>query len=252
MQDSSTGQIVLIAVIAALFLVVLPRIQSRTGKSMSELLLGINKKKEKQGEEGRTAEKSRGREPKQKNGTQGDLTIFVSQLLKFAGKNGMSVVAPGMGEYQGKTALLVALLVAPHGVTGIHCVGFGGTITPGEGSKPWNQHMNGKDLMFTNPRVFCQEQYDLVRAAMDEEGINGDLNIVTVFTNPRVNLLYGPSDSVFTQKQFMEYLKNTELLKTGDLDVADTTRILAKLAKIQEKRASRGRLSKTRKGEKRE
>ena len=50
----------------------------------------------------------------------------------------------------------------------------------------------------------------------------------------------------------MEYLKNTELLKTGDLDVADTTRILAKLAKIQEKRASRGRLSKTRKGEKRE
>ena len=79
-----------------------------------------------------------------------------------------------------------------------------------------------------------------------------DLNIVTVFTNPRVNLLYGPSDSVFTQKQFMEYLKNTELLKTGDLDVADTTRILAKLAKIQEKRASRGRLSKTRKGEKRE
>lgn len=235
MQEISTGQIAFIIIMTVLLLIVMPIIQSRTGKSMSELLFGAGRKKKNQEDDIRSKTKS-AREPKQRNGAKSDLTVFVAQLLKFANKNGMRVVAPGTVEYKGETARLVAFLVAPSGVTGIYCLGFGGTITPGGKNSPWKQHMNGQDLTFRSPLEVCGEQEALVRAAMDEAGLKGNLDIVTVFTNPRVTLMSIPTSKIYTQKQFMEHLKNTGALKRGDMDVENTTRILAQLAKIKEKK----------------
>jgi len=156
------------------------------------------------------------------NGTKGELTAFVAQLLKYASKNGMHLVAPGTVKYQGKTARLTALLVAPGGITGIYCLGFGGTISPhsqsspAEPSRPWKQHINGQDLTFENPLKVCQEQYRIVQGALEEAGITADLKIVTVFTNARANLLSAPS-LVFTQKMFLSYLYDNKDLKTAVL-----------------------------------
>ena len=237
-EEISTGQIVFMAVMAVLLFIVIPMIQSRTGKSMSQLFFGISRKKEKQDDAGRER-KTGSRGPKQCNGTKNDLTIFVSRLLRFANKHGMGVVAPGMVEHNGKTARLVAFLVAPSGVMGIYCLGFGGTITPGGESEPWKQYMNGQDLAFRNPLEAGREQYDLVRAAMDAIGFKGNLDIVTVFTNPRVSLTSVPSALIYTQKQFMEYLKHMDSLKQGNLDVKNTVRILGELVKIEDKKAGK-------------
>ena len=205
------------------------------------------RKKKQDGADG-APKKSAGREPRMNNGTRNDLTVFVSQLLKTANKNGMGVVAPGLVEYKGKTAQLVAFLVAPSGVTGIYCLGFGGVVMPGEKDGPWKQHMNGQDTTFRNPLAVCKEQYELVRAAMDEAGVKADLDIVTVFTNSRVTLKAVPSARIYTQKQFMEHLKNTDSLKRGDVDVKEMTKVLARLAKIKEKKAGRNKKQREQEG----
>ncbi|EEQ61046.1 hypothetical protein CBFG_04758 [Clostridiales bacterium 1_7_47FAA] len=240
MEKISTEQIAFVIVMAVLLMIVMPIVQSRTGKSLSELLFGASRKKKPDGAE-KPSKKGGGREPRMNNGTKNDLTVFVAQLLKFANKNGMGVVAPGSVEYQGKTAQLIAFLVAPSGVTGIYCLGFGGVVSPGEKDGPWKQHMNGQDLTFRNPLTVCKEQYELVKAAMDEAGVKGNLDIVTVFTNPRVTLKATPSALIYTQKQFMEHLKNTDSLKRGDIDVKEMTGVLARLAKIKEKKAGRNK-----------
>ena len=238
MEKISTEQIAFVIVMAVLLMFVLPIVQSRTGKSLSELLFGVGRKKKQDGADG-APKKSAGREPRMNNGTRNDLTVFVSQLLKTANKNGMGVVAPGLVEYKGKTAQLVAFLVAPSGVTGIYCL---------EKDGPWKQHMNGQDTTFRNPLAVCKEQYELVRAAMDEAGVKADLDIVTVFTNSRVTLKAVPSARIYTQKQFMEHLKNTDSLKRGDVDVKEMTKVLARLAKIKEKKAGRNKKQREQEG----
>ena len=50
-----------------------------------------------------------------------------------------------------------------------------------------------------------------------------------------------PSALIYTQKQFMEHLKNTDSLKRGDIDVKEMTGVLARLAKIKEKKAGRNK-----------
>ena len=247
MEKISTEQIAFVIVMAVLLMFVLPVVQSRTGKSLSELLFGVGRKKKQDGADG-APKKSAGREPRMNNGTRNDLTVFVSHLLKTANKNGMGVVAPGLVEYKGKTAQLVAFLVAPSGVTGIYCLGFGGVVMPGEKDGPWKQHMNGQDTTFRNPLAVCKEQYELVRAAMDEAGVKADLDIVTVFTNSRVTLKAVPSARIYTQKQFMEHLKNTDSLKWGDVDVKEMTKVLARLAKIKEKKAGRNKKQREQEG----
>ena len=108
--------------------------------------------------------------------------------------------------------------------------------------------MNGQDTTFRNPLAVCKEQYELVRAAMDEAGVKADLDIVTVFTNSRVTLKAVPSARIYTQKQFMEHLKNTDSLKWGDVDVKEMTKVLARLAKIKEKKAGRNKKQREQEG----
>lgn len=71
---------------------------------------------------------------------------------------------------------------------------------------------------------------------MDEAGVKGNLDIVTVFTNPRVTLKATPSALIYTQKQFMEHLKNTDSLKRGDIDVKEMTGVLAGWLRLRRRR----------------
>lgn len=57
-----------------------------------------------------------------------------------------------------------------------------------------------------------------------------------------------PSARIYTQKQFMEHLKNTDSLKRGDVDVKEMTKVLARLAKIKEKKAGRNKKQREQEG----
>lgn len=241
MTQITPGQIAFVIVMAILLMFILPMIQSRTGKNITEILFGFKRKSDT-----RVQAPAPKREPRISNGTKGELTAFVAQLLKYASKNGMHLVAPGTVKYQGKTARLTALLVAPGGITGIYCLGFGGTISPhsqsspAEPSRPWKQHINGQDLTFENPLKVCQEQYRIVQGALEEAGITADLKIVTVFTNARANLLSAPS-LVFTQKMFLSYLYDNKDLKNGSLDAHKVALTLADLAGVKDAKAKKGK-----------
>ena len=149
----------------------------------------------------------------------------------------MRLVAPGTITHEGKTARLTALVVAPGGVVGVYCLGFGGTIAPGNRKEPagktlpWRQHINGENKTFDNPLKACQEQQELIRSAMEQAGIHTDLHVVTVFTNPHAALESSPA-FVYNPKSFLQYLKEEEDLKTGSLEIHQTALKLAELAGI--------------------
>ena len=147
--------------------------------------------------------------------------------------SGMQVVAPGTITYKGKTSRLSALLVAPSGVTGIYCLGFGGTITGAKEPNSWKQHINGENKTFPNPLTACREQEEIVRGAMAEAGIRGDMDVVIVFTNPRATLREVPSSRIYSQFGLLEHLKDTSALRNGSLDVKDTAKKLAVLADVK-------------------
>jgi len=46
----------------------------------------------------------------------------------------------------------------------------------------------------------------------------------------------------------MEHLKNTDSLKRGDVDVKEMTKVLARLAKIKEKKAGRNKKQREQEG----
>ena len=227
MSEIPVSQLIFVVVMGVLLLLIVPVIESRTGKSLTQLLFGFRRKSE------RTAASASGKEPRINNGTKGELLSFISQLIRFAGKNGMQVVAPGTITYKGKTSRLSALLVTPSGITGIYCLGFGGTITGAKEPNSWKQHINGENKTFPNPLTACREQEEIVRGAMAEAGIRGDMDVVIVFTNPRATLREVPSSRIYSQFGLLEHLKDTSALRNGSLDVKDTAKKLAVLADVK-------------------
>lgn len=233
MSEIPVSQLLFIVVMGVLLLLIVPVLEARTGKSLTELLFGFRRKSERTGKQPASQGK---KEPRINNGTKGELLAFISQLIRFAGKNGMQVVAPGMVTWKGKTTRLSALLVTPGGITGIYCLGFGGRITGAREPASWRQHINGEDKTFPNPLTACREQEELLRAAMADAGIHGDVDVVTVFTNPRATLCEVPSSRIYSQSDFMTYLRETSALRNGDLDVKETAQKLAVLADVKGKR----------------
>lgn len=233
MMDSTLGQIVIGILLGVIAVVFIRKFQNRTGINVSELLFGSKKKEETKGEKEKKKEFSG---PKGKNGTKADLTVFISQLLRAAGKRGMRVVAPGTVQYKGEMARLTAFLISPSGVTGIYCLGFGGEIRTGGEGNPWCQYMNGEKRTFENPVLACRKQYELVRGAMDEAGLTAPLDIVAVFTNKAAVLPKEASGTVYSQERFIEHIKNTHAFQIGSTDLEQTTKVLAKLAGIKERK----------------
>ncbi|MCI8763915.1 MAG: hypothetical protein HFG58_04975 [Lachnospiraceae bacterium] len=234
MTDNPSQQFLFVAFLAFAMILLIPILQKRTGKDITRMLFGIRSRKEPDSQEN----VKKNREPRVRNGTKSDLTAFVAQLLRFTSKNGMRLVAPGTVSHDGKTARLTALVVAPGGIVGVYCLGFGGTIAPGNRKEPagktasWRQHINGEDKSFDNPVKACQEQQELICSAMEQAGISAVLEVVTVFTNPQASLESTPA-FVYHPKSFLQYLKEKEELKTGTLDIHQTALKLAELAGIK-------------------
>lgn len=246
MTEIPGKEVTIVMIMVFLLLILIPILQSRTDKDLTQMFFGIRRRKKPDEE----IPKSRKREPRIHNGTKSELTSFIARLLRFTTKNGMRLVAPGTVSHNGQTARLTALIVAPGGITGVYCLGFGGTISPGDlkapagTSAPWRQHINGEDKTFDNPLKSCQQQKKLVQAAMEQAGIHTDLNVVTVFTNPQATLTSAPA-SVYTPKSLCGYLKDNASLKTGTLDIHSTALALAGLAGIKkEKDKKNGRKAK--------
>ena len=234
MEEIGSNQFLFVAVLVFLMMIIIPIVQKRTGRDLSQILFGIKSRKSRDKEE---AVKVTG-EPRVRNGTKNELTIFVASLLRFTSKNGMRLVAPGTVSHSGKTARLTALVVAPGGIVGVYCLGFGGTIAPGDGkapagnTAPWRQHINGEDKTFDNPVKACEEQKELIKTAMEQAGIVAPLRVVTVFTNAQATLQSTPA-FVYSPKSFLKYLKEEPTLKSGSLDINETAQTLARLAGIK-------------------
>jgi hypothetical protein len=238
MSEFPVSQLIIIAIMAVLLILVVPVIESRTGKSLTEILFGVRRKKSKNGSDGASVP---AKEPRINNGTKGELMSFLSKLIRFAGKNGMQTVTPAIFSYKGKTSRLAALLVTPGGVIGVFCQGYGGTITGALEPAAWKQHINGEDRTFENPLKVCREQQNLMQEAMQAAGIEGTVDVVAVFTNARATLREIPSSRIYSQDAFMDHLRSTSALRNGSLDVEKTAKALAEMVDIKGKKESKNK-----------
>lgn len=219
-----------LTIIIALFFFAAIFLYSRMGKNKDKdiygQVFGIEKKKKEAKKE----------TPREKNGSGTELTLFASQLLRTAAQKKMRVVMPGVIDYKGTSTRLTALVVSPDGVTGVFCLGYGGTVTFTESTDLWKQKLNGQEKEIESPIEACKKQRDLLEAAMTENGIKAPVSVVAVFTNGAVKLSMPPSATVYTAKDFLAHIKETDALARGDVDVEKVTKELAVLADIKGKK----------------
>lgn len=228
MQKITTGQAVFVILMAILLMFVLPMLQSKTGKSFVQLLFGAKK--------GSGKPAASVREPHAKNSSRDDLTVFLSKLIRSAKKSEMQVVAPASFSYKGKKTKLFAFLVHKGGVIGICCFGYGGILSASASpDKPWEQSLNGKKIRIQNPLGVCREQQLLVSEAMKAAGINAELDVLPVFTNPNINIEHRPQ-GIYSTTAFFDYIEHTSAFRSGGLDVQKTAKALADLVDIRKKR----------------
>ncbi|MCD8084261.1 MAG: hypothetical protein LUE86_12345 [Clostridiales bacterium] len=232
MSDYTNDEFFLIALLGIVMLAAVFYFRSRSGQSPRQILFGSRFG---QGEGSGVGIMRRKR--RAENGTRNELTSLAGHLVRFASMNGMRLIAPAAIVHEGQMARTTALLVAPGGILGIYCLGFGGTVTPKIGAAEWAQQINGEDRSFRNPLASCKEQRRLIQSAMDSLGLAGDVRVVAVFTNPHVTLTSVPAD-VYPVKDFMKYLAQEESLRKGTIDVMKTAEALTALVPIDELRAA--------------
>ena len=227
-------QIVTLIVLAVILLVILPIYKSKTGRSMSEILVGRGKKRENSG-----AEKKKSK-PTMKNGSTNDLKYFLSEIMVFASRNKMKLVVPGLIKYRGDEANVTAYLVSKSGILGIHCMGFNGEISTSDGGeRDWTQTMNGETSSIESPLLKIEHSRSVVKPAFESAGITAPLSFAAVFTTTGVKLTPAVwnCENVYSGRRFMDTLKEkTDNLSAGDTDVEKTAQAIAGLVGIEKMR----------------
>ena len=211
MTNQTTFNKILPLILALLLIFIIPMLMRRYGWEPEDLirLLTGRLKKEGYAPARKSGEKKDRREPYQSNSRSGDLKSLVSTLLIFARRNRLGLVYPGTVTRGSKTANLLALLVTRNEVIGFDCFGYGGTVSEKKNGS-WNQQMNGNDQTIPNPLTACREQYTLVRALMDENGM-GDipLRILAVFTARGMEVVTAHPEQVFDTGGLIAHLRET-------------------------------------------
>ena len=237
MSAGLTFDKILPLILALLLIFILPMIMRRYGLEPEDLIRRLfgGLGKQDYAAAARENPSKRKREPWQSNGRSQDLKGLVSTLLIFVRRNHLGLVYPGTVVWKGKTAGLLALVVMKSEVVGLNCFGFGGTIT--QTDKGWNQHMNGADLQIPDPVEGSREQYQLVRAMMDENGMKEiPLRVLAVFTSRTVTLKTKHPREIMDTEQLITHLKERAAGEEDILDPEETARKLnAHVVRISKK-----------------
>ena len=212
--------ILLVVILGVALMLVLPMVASRRGYAkMTDMLKApfSRVKRNQLGMEVQDKNAPPRAERHVSNGHHGDLVDMASQLIRFCQKNDYTLVYPGTLAQDGQLATLLALVVTPGGVVGVNCFGFGGSIRPGNGSGPWQQHINGADGKIPNPVQANEKQQTLLRHAMDRVGLSGaPCEVIAVFTNGNAELTAPSAMKCFTRSGALEYLAR-ETYRTGPI-----------------------------------
>ncbi len=154
-----------------------------------------------------------------RNGTQQDLSEFISRLVTFARRNKVRTIIPATFTYNGEVARISAILIGHGRVLGIFCMGYGGSIEPDLNRDEWRQELNGQVKYFKNPLKITAGMDTLVKTAMTDEGLDVPFKTVCVFTTPNVDISPVIQD-IYTDDAFFYYLNSSNWVREGDLDMS--------------------------------
>ena len=220
-----TFQNLLHMILAILLIFLIPMLMRRYGLTWEDVIRFLFSRPGKRDYAEAARKGTSKREPWQTNGRSQDLQSLVSTLLIFVRRNKLGLVFPGTVEHGGRMANLVALLVTRDEVIGLNCFGFGGTISEQDGA--WNQHMNGADQKIPSPLEGNRKQAEIVRAAMDANGMAEiPLRVVAVFTGRTVELQTAHEEEVFDTKGLLNHLKLCVSRQSARVDPESVSRQL--------------------------
>lgn len=228
LTNQTTFSKILPLILALLLIFIIPMLMRRYGLEPEDLirLLTGRLRKGEYAPPKKDGEKKDRREPYQSNSRSGDLKSLVSTLLIFARRNRLGLVYPGTVTRGSKTANLLALLVTKSEVIGFDCFGYGGVVSEKKNGS-WNQHMNGNDQTIPNPLTACKEQYTLVRALMDENGMRQvPLRIAAVFTARGMELVTAHPEEVFDTPGLIAHLRESVAAEDEEIDPGEISRKL--------------------------
>ncbi len=155
-----------------------------------------------------------------RNGTQQDLSEFISRLISFARKNRLRTIIPATFCYNDEVLRISAIIVGHGRALGIFCLGYGGSVEPDLNRDEWKQKLNGEIKYFKNPLKITEGMDDVVREALRSKGKDVPYRTVCVFTTPDVDVDPVIQD-VYTVEGFFYYLETADWVNRGDLDMAD-------------------------------
>ncbi len=160
------------------------------------------------------------KKPAERNGNDDDIAIFADRLMRFAKREKIRLIMPGIISCNGTVTQLSAILVGHGGILGVYCIGYGGTITiPSDvNAENWQQEINGRTRNIRNPLRNCRKLNGEVEAAMAALAMPVHMRTVPVFTTPKVSLHPVPQN-VFTTDSFFYYLDNADWVGEGSLNM---------------------------------
>lgn len=145
----------------------------------------------------------------------------VSAVRRFARSNGFRVIAPANLAKNGRFANLDAVVVGYFGVLGVKAYGYNGEIYGNASDEKWLQMAaDGTRNYFLNPVAEAAKDVRVIRDALFGYKMKTvPVEVVCVFTNPKVQMAVPRSVPYLTQKTFKQLLDKEKYLQDTGLDI---------------------------------
>lgn len=151
-----------------------------------------------------------------RNGSQKDLLLFVSSLMKLVRKNRWYIIIPGQLSDGSVQTSLSVVLVTQQRVIGLKCYGYGGVIINNGKDSEWTQKLEHNTRTFRSPLPEQSAQKEALSALLPQLH-SSQVEVFSVFTTPGVQLVNCSGLNCYASGSVLEKLQNSVSDRTGQL-----------------------------------
>lgn len=148
----------------------------------------------------------------------------VAAAKRFARAVDGTLIAPATLAQKGRTAELDAIVVGYFGVLGVRALGYNGTIYGRGDEDEWLQVTGSEErVRFENPGRQAASDVRVIRDALFAGGMKTvPVEVVAVFTDPKVELALSRKAEALTMKSFKAQLKREKYEKDAGVGIEKT------------------------------
>lgn len=135
---------------------------------------------------------------------------------RFARSNGFHYIAPAALQNDERKANLDALVIGSFGVLGVKALGYNGQIYSNDGDREWLQVVDDERRFFDSPVSEALSDVRVIQNILLKNNIKQTpVQVLCVFTDPKVELLLSGAGNCFTVKKFKQILNSDKFLESS-------------------------------------